>query len=57
MVKVHIYGKADHTEIYVQRAKYKHWFLVGHHKPTDIAFRDALAKNEVEWKLIEPKLF
>ena len=57
MVNAKIWAKDTHTEIYIQRAKYKHWFLFGKHKPTDVAFRDAISSNEVEWKIIEPKLF
>ena len=54
MVKARIYARADrHSDIYIQRAKYKHWFPLGYHKATDNAFRDALAQNTIEWKLIE----
>lgn len=55
MVKARIIYQYGQTTIEIQRAKYKHWFPFGYHKATDYAFKDALSKNEVEWKLIEPK--
>ena len=39
--------------VYVKRAKYKHWFELGKHRPTDRAFERALAVCSVQW---EPKI-
>ncbi len=36
--------------VFCQRAKYKHWFELGRHRPTDIAFERALADGSVCWK-------
>lgn len=55
MVKAKIICQYGQTEIFIQRAKFKWWFIYGSHKATDYAFKDALAKNEVGWQLIEPK--
>lgn len=35
--------------IMVKRAKYKHWFELGRHAPTDAAFEQALAAGSVCW--------
>ena len=46
--------------IMVKRAKYKHWFELGAHRETDIAFERALASGNVLWnpKIIDrSKLF
>lgn len=36
--------------VYVKRAKYKHWFELGKHRPTDAEFERALAAGSVCWK-------
>ena len=40
-----------------QRAKYKHWHLIGTHRETDIEFRRALGDGSVQWlrKVFEPE--
>ena len=40
-----------------QRAKYKHWHLIGTHTETDIEFRRALKDGSVQWlrKVFEPE--
>lgn len=40
-----------------QRAKYKHWHLIGTHTDTDIEFRRALKDGSVQWlgKVFEPE--
>lgn len=40
-----------------QRAKYKHWHLIGTHTEIDIEFRRALRDGSVQWlgKVIEPE--
>lgn len=46
--------------IYCKRAKYKHWFELGKHWETDIAFEAALEGNRVQWnpKIVDrTKLF
>ena len=35
--------------IEIKRAKYKHWFELGQHGPTDAAFEQALAAGTVRW--------
>ena len=35
--------------IMVKRAKFKHWFELGQHGPTDAAFEQALAAGTVRW--------
>ncbi|MBQ7750298.1 MAG: hypothetical protein IJR77_03635 [Bacteroidales bacterium] len=35
--------------VFVQRGKFKHWFELGAHKPTDVAFAQALAEDKIEW--------
>ena len=35
--------------VMVKRAKYKHWFELGQHGPTDAAFEQALAAGTVRW--------
>lgn len=35
--------------VMVKRAKYKHWFELGKHRPTDSAFEQALAIGAVCW--------
>ena len=53
MVKAKLNYTMKDAIIFVQRAKYKHWFQLGHHKPTDSAFHEALLNNDVMW--IVPK--
>ena len=36
--------------VMVKRAKYKHWFELGRHTETDIAFERALAAGSVCWQ-------
>lgn len=36
--------------VMVKRAKYKHWFELGQHAGTDVAFEQALAAGAVYWK-------
>ena len=36
--------------VFVKRAKFKHWFELGQHGPTDAAFEQALAVGSVAWK-------
>lgn len=36
--------------VFVKRAKYKHWFELGEHRETDVAFERALADGSVAWK-------
>lgn len=36
--------------IMVKRAKYKHWFELGHHAVTDAAFEQAFASGRVQWE-------
>ena len=36
-------------EIWAQRAKFKWWFILGKHKPTDNAFYKAYEESQVEW--------
>lgn len=46
--------------IYCKRAKYKHWFELGQHAGTDVAFEQALAAGTVCWnpKIVDrSKLF
>lgn len=46
--------------IMVKRAKYKHWFELGQHAATDVAFEQALAAGTVCWnpKIVDrSKLF
>ena len=38
--------------VFVKRAKYKHWFELGEHRPTDTAFERALMAGAVVWKPI-----
>lgn len=50
MVKARIERDDDGTHrIFVQRAKFKHWFELGVHKPTDAKFSSALAGHKVVW--------
>lgn len=50
MVKARIERDDSWTHrIFVQRAKFKHWFELGAHKPTDSAFNIALADHTVKW--------
>ena len=39
--------------VMVKRAKYKHWFELGRHAPTDAAFERAFAAGTVCW---EPRI-
>ena len=51
--KVDAYIARDPAGIYrviVKRAKYKHWFELGQHRPTDAAFERALIAGTVDWK-------
>lgn len=42
--------------VMVKRAKFKHWFELGQHGPTDAAFEQALAAGTVRWNpVIEDK--
>ena len=36
--------------VMVKRSKYKHWFELGRHRETDVAFERALAVGSVAWK-------
>ena len=36
--------------VMVKRAKYKHWFELGRHAETDIAFERALTAGSVCWQ-------
>lgn len=36
--------------VMVKRSKYKHWFELGKHRETDVAFERALAVGSVAWK-------
>lgn len=36
--------------VFVKRAKHKHWFELGRHRETDVAFERALAVGSVAWK-------
>lgn len=50
--RVDAYIARDPNGIYrvmVKRAKYKHWFELGQHGPTDAAFEQALAAGTVRW--------
>ena len=42
--------------VYCKRAKYKHWFELGQHTETDVAFERALASGLVCWetKIVDP---
>lgn len=35
--------------VMVKRAKFKHWFELGQHGPTDAAFEQALAAGTIRW--------
>lgn len=35
--------------IFAQRAKFKHWFELGAHKPTDKAFAVCLRDGTIQW--------
>ena len=56
MVKavIYHYGELGVVTIRVQRAKYKHWFDLGAHRATDIAFSEALKTSSIEWELFPP---
>lgn len=59
-VKARIRKNALGAVVEVQRSKYKHWFAIGMHKESDVAFTKALALGAVQWqpKMIEDdKLF
>lgn len=50
MVKARIEKDSKGTHrTFVQRGKFKHWFELGSHKPTDNAFDAALLDNKVQW--------
>ena len=36
--------------VMVKRAKFKHWFELGRHRETDVAFERALVVGSVAWK-------
>jgi len=36
--------------IFCKRDKYKHWFELGKHKPTDMAFSKALKDGSIVWE-------
>ena len=36
--------------VFVKRAKYKHWFELGKHAPTDAAFERSLSANLIRWR-------
>ena len=36
-------------QIYVKRAKFKHWFRLGSHPATDVEFERALMNGRVRW--------
>lgn len=38
--------------VFVQRSKYKHWFELGKHRETDVAFERALASGTVLWRSV-----
>lgn len=51
-MKVNAYIARDPNgvcRVMVKRAKYKHWFELGQHGPTDAAFEQALAAGAVRW--------
>ena len=51
--KVNAYIARDPSgacRVFVKRAKYKHWFELGRHRETDVAFERALAVGSVAWK-------
>lgn len=51
--KVNAYIARDPSRVcrvFVQRSKYKHWFELGKHRETDVAFERALAVGSVAWK-------
>lgn len=45
--------------IEIQRAKFKHWHVIGFHHDSDRMFRDALKEGTVLWlpKIIERTVF
>lgn len=50
--KVDAYIARDPNGIYrimAKRAKFKHWFELGQHGPTDSAFEQALEAGTVRW--------
>lgn len=57
-VKARIRKPADGGMAYIeiQRAKYKHWHVIGFHFESDQAFKRALADGSLVWlpKIIEP---
>ena len=50
MVKARVkyHARVGYT-VECQRAKYKHWHLIGTHTDTDIEFRRALGDGSVQW--------
>lgn len=58
MVKARIRKPADGGIAYIeiQRAKFKHWHIIGFHPESDQAFKKALADGSLIWlpKIIEP---
>lgn len=50
MVKARIERDANGVHrIFIQRNKFKHWFELGKHHPTDSAFDKALEEKNVQW--------
>lgn len=49
-------GRVGYT-VECQRAKYKHWHVIGTHRETDIEFRRSLKDGSVQWlsKVFEPE--
>lgn len=44
-------------QIYCKRDKYKHWFELGKHGPTDSAFSKALKNGSILWQpVIDDKM-
>ncbi len=50
MVKARIEKDANGVHrIFVQRAKFKHWFELGKHKATTGKFYQALVEDSIQW--------
>ena len=54
--RVKYHARVGYT-VECQRAKYKHWHLIGTHRETDIEFKRALGDGSVQWlrKVFEPE--
>lgn len=50
MVRVRIVKNKHGFFMLCQRDKYKHWFVLGCHRNTDIAFELALNDGLVQWE-------